>query len=70
MPAQRLAEADAALNVSGYVPAGLSPVSAGYLSDAIGLTDGATVFAVALMSLAVAGGMVVVASRGRIPDPA
>ncbi|MFG2934797.1 MFS transporter [Streptomyces sp. NPDC048282] len=70
VPAQRLAEANAALNVGGYVPAGLLPVSAGYLSDAIGLTDGATVFAVVLMSLAVTGGLVVVASRHKVAEPA
>ncbi|MGJ5894382.1 MFS transporter [Streptomyces sp. V2] len=70
VPAQRLAEANAALNLGGYVPAGLLPVSAGYLSDAIGLTDGATVFAVVLMSLAVIGGLVVMASRRRVAEPA
>ncbi|MCZ9347842.1 MFS transporter [Streptomyces sp. TRM76130] len=70
VPAQRLAEANAALNVGGYVPAGVLPVSAGYLCDAIGLTDGATVFAVALMCLAAIGGLVVAASRHRITEPA
>ncbi|MFD4511669.1 MFS transporter [Streptomyces sp. NPDC058457] len=69
VPAQRLAEANAALNVGGYVPAGLLPVSAGYLSDAIGLTNGATVFAVVLMGLAVIGGLVVVASRHKVAEP-
>ncbi|MGW3132838.1 MFS transporter [Streptomyces sp. NPDC001123] len=70
VPAQRLAEANAALNVGGYVPAGLLPVSAGYLSDAIGLSNGATVFAVVLMGLAVIGGLVVVASRRKVAEPA
>ncbi|MFF4302051.1 MFS transporter [Streptomyces sp. NPDC001601] len=70
VPAQRLAEANAALNVGGYVPAGLLPVSAGYLSDAIGLTNGATVFAVVLTGLAVIGGLVVVASRRKVAEPA
>ncbi|MEU5540149.1 MFS transporter [Streptomyces sp. NPDC020362] len=68
VPAQRLAEANAALNVGGYLPAGLLPVSAGYLSDTIGLTDGATVFGIALLSLAVIGGVVVVAARRRLPE--
>ncbi|MFB6890746.1 MFS transporter [Kitasatospora sp. NPDC056327] len=68
VPPRRLAEANAALNVGGYVPAGLLPVSAGYLSDSIGLTDGATVFGVVLMVLAVAGGLIVSASRGRLPE--
>ncbi len=66
VPPQRPAEANAALNVGGYVPAGILPVSAGYLSDAVGLTTGATTFATALMSLAVVGGLVVVAGRRRV----
>ena len=70
VPPQRLAEANAALNVGGYLPAGLLPVSAGYLSDAAGLTTGATVFATALLSLAVVGGLVVVATRRRVAEPA
>ncbi|MER7186649.1 MFS transporter, partial [Streptomyces hyaluromycini] len=65
VPPDRLAEANAALNVGGYVPAGLLPVSAGYLSDAVGLTDGTTVFAAVLAGLAVAGGLVVLATRSR-----
>ncbi|MGW2963041.1 MFS transporter [Streptomyces sp. NPDC001220] len=70
VPAHRLAEANAALNVGGYVPAGLLPVSAGYLSDAVGLTNGTTVFAVVLTTLAVIGGLVVLASRRRTAGPA
>ncbi|MGA6159290.1 MFS transporter [Stenotrophomonas sp. NPDC087984] len=61
VPASRLAEANAALNVGGYVPAGVLPVTAGYLSDAAGLTTGATVFGAVLMALALVGGMVVLA---------
>jgi MFS family permease len=70
VPPRRLAEANAALNVGGYVLAGLLPVSASYLSDAVGLTDGATVFGTVLLSLAVIGGIVVAASRRRVPEPA
>jgi hypothetical protein len=70
VPPQRLAEANSALNVRGYVPAGILPVSAGYLSDAVGLTTGATMFATALMSLAVIGALVVVAGRRQAPEPA
>jgi MFS family permease len=69
IPPQRLAEANAALNVGGYVPAGALPVAAGYLSDGIGLTDGATVFGAVLMSLAVIGGLVVLAARHQVTDP-
>ncbi|WP_327673788.1 MFS transporter [Kitasatospora sp. NBC_00458] len=68
VPPRRLAEANAALNVGGYVPAGILPVSAGYLSDSVGLTDGATVFGIVLMVLAIAGGLIVSASRGRLPE--
>ncbi|MEV5885555.1 MFS transporter [Streptomyces sp. NPDC052020] len=65
VPARRLAEANAALNVGGYLPAGLLPVLAGYLSDAVGLATGTTVFGGALLALAVTGGLVVLADRGR-----
>ncbi|WP_329237955.1 MFS transporter [Streptomyces sp. NBC_00111] len=70
VPPQRLAEANAAFNVGGYVLAGALPVSAGYLSDAVGLTGGATVFGVVLMSLAVIGGLVVLAARRQSPEHA
>ncbi|MFH9348540.1 MFS transporter [Kitasatospora sp. NPDC017646] len=69
IPPQRLAEANAALNVGGYIPAGLLPVSAGYLSDAVGLTRGATVFAAVLLGLAALGGLVVLATRREVTDP-
>ncbi|MGW1594614.1 MFS transporter [Streptomyces sp. NPDC002343] len=68
VPGARLAEANAAFNVGGYLPAGLLPVSAGYLSDAVGLTAGATVFGTALAGLAVAGGAVVLLGRRRVSE--
>ncbi|MFG3224978.1 MFS transporter [Kitasatospora sp. NPDC048194] len=67
---QRLAEANAALNVGGYIPAGILPVSAGYLSDAVGLTNGATIFGAVLTALAVIGGLVVLATKRQVTDPA
>ncbi|WTO35116.1 MFS transporter [Streptomyces achromogenes] len=70
VPGARLAEANAALNVGGYLPAGLLPVSAGYLSDAVGLTTGATVFGTVLAGLAVAGGGVVLLGRRRASSAA
>ncbi|WP_455569661.1 hypothetical protein [Streptomyces rubrogriseus] len=70
IPPQRLAEANAALNVGGYVPAGVLPVSAGYLSDAVGLTNGATIFGAVLMGVAVIGGLVVLATKRQVTDPA
>ncbi|MGW5107858.1 MFS transporter [Nocardia sp. NPDC004123] len=53
VPAARLAEANAAFNIGGYIPAGLLPVSAGYLSDLVGLSTGATTFALTLLALSV-----------------
>ncbi|MFE8989282.1 MFS transporter [Streptomyces collinus] len=69
VPAQRLAEANAALNVGGYIPAGLLPVSTGYLMDAVGLPTGATLFGTVLMGLAVVGGLVVLSGRRRVSEP-
>lgn len=63
VPPRRLAEANAALNVGGYVPAGSLPVLAGYVTDATGLVTGSTVFAVILMSAAAAGGTLAIAAR-------
>lgn len=63
VPPHRLAEANAAFNIGGYVPAGLLPVTAGYLSDTVGLTTGATLFAAALAALAVVGGLTAAAGR-------
>jgi predicted MFS family arabinose efflux permease len=65
VPPHRLAEANAALNVGGYLPAGLLSVSAGYLSDAVGLTGGATVFGAVLLAFAVLGGLLVLTGRRR-----
>nr|WP_307798857.1 MFS transporter [Streptomyces beijiangensis] len=68
IPAHRLAEANSAMNMGGYLPAGALPVAAGYFSDAVGLSTGATVFAVLLASLAALGALTVlrgVASAGR-----
>ncbi|MFI0942938.1 MFS transporter [Streptomyces sp. NPDC021020] len=70
VPPQRLAEANAALNVGGYLPAGVLPVSAGYLSDAVGLTTGATVFGAVLMGLAVLALVTVLSTRREATDPA
>ncbi|MEV0150218.1 MULTISPECIES: hypothetical protein [unclassified Nonomuraea] len=50
-------------------PAGALPVAAGYLSDAAGLTTGATVFGSVLAGLAVVGGLVVLAGRRGAAEP-
>ncbi|MFC9433895.1 MFS transporter [Nocardia sp. NPDC057030] len=60
VPAARLAEANAAQNVGGYLPAAVLPLIAGFLSDAIGLTAGATTFAVVVSAAATAGGVLVI----------
>ena len=52
VPSTRLAEANASLNSGGYLLAGTLPVAAGYLSGALGLRTGATVFTVVLGGLA------------------
>ena len=59
----RRAEANAVLNIGGYIPAGLLPVAAGYLIDFEGLSVGATAFAVLLGLAALAGGGFVLRSR-------
>jgi MFS family permease len=69
IPAHRLAEANAALNVGGYLAAGTLPVAAGYLSDAVGLSTSASVFAAVLAALAFTGGALVVATRHRVGEP-
>lgn len=55
IPGTRLAEANAALTGGGYLMAGVLPVAAGYLSDALGLTTGTTVFGIAVAVLVTAG---------------
>ncbi|MFB7252512.1 MFS transporter [Microbacterium sp. NPDC056234] len=44
----RRAESNAALNISGYIPAGVLPVATGYLADAIGLGNAVFAFAATL----------------------
>ncbi|MVU82707.1 MFS transporter [Nocardia sp. ET3-3] len=64
VPAARLAEANAAFNIGGYIPAGLLPVSAGYLSDLVGLSTGATIFALTLLSLSLVAAILMIRNRG------
>ncbi|MCD7100147.1 MFS transporter [Stenotrophomonas sp. MMGLT7] len=56
VPDSHRAQANAVLNIGGYIPAGLLPVATGYLVDAVGLATGATLFALVLAIAAVAGG--------------
>ncbi|NIF20424.1 MFS transporter [Candidatus Pantoea multigeneris] len=59
VPDNRRAEANAVMNIGGYIPAGLLPVAAGFLIDALGLASGATIFAAALAIAAILGGLFV-----------
>lgn len=63
IPDERRAEANAVLNIGGYIPAGLLPVAAGYLIDRLGMADGSTVFATVLGIAAGLGGVLVLNSR-------
>ncbi|MER6988411.1 hypothetical protein ABT337_00925 [Saccharopolyspora hirsuta] len=59
VPTERRAEANAAFNAGGYLPAGALPVAVGYLSDATGLTTGSTTFALFMITAATLGGITV-----------
>lgn len=69
VPAGRLAEANAALNVGGYLPAGLLSIGVGYASDLVGLAQAATGFAVLMVLAAAAGATIVVKRRHAIAVP-
>jgi MFS family permease len=69
VPADRRAEANATLNIGGYVPAALLPVTAGYLGDASGLTTGSTVFGTFVIIAAAAGAAFVQARAPRTTKP-
>lgn len=57
VPDSHRAQSNAVLNIGGYIPAGLLPVATGYLIDAVGLAQGATIFAVVLAAIALIGGL-------------
>jgi cyanate permease len=59
VPGERRAEANAVLNIGGYIPAGLMPLATGYLIDQAGLAVGAIFFAAALAAVAVSAGLFV-----------
>jgi MFS family permease len=52
VPEHRRAEANAVLNIGGYIPAAILPVCTGYLIDYTGLATGATAFAAILAAAA------------------
>ena len=55
----RRAEANAVMNMGGYLPAGLLPVLTGYAIDYVGLATGATAFAAVLALVALVCGLMV-----------
>jgi len=59
VPGNRRAEANAVLNIGGYIPAGLLSVATGYLINGIGLSAGTTLFAAVLAVAAITGGILV-----------
>lgn len=59
VPGERRAEANAVLNIGGYIPAGLMPMATGFVIDWSGLATGAASFAIVLAAVAVAGGIFV-----------
>lgn len=64
VPEHRRAEANAVLNIGGYIPAAILPVCTGFLIDYTGLAVGATSFAVILTTVAmIAAGVVSVKLR-------
>ncbi|MET9029092.1 MFS transporter [Nocardia sp. NPDC004168] len=65
VPGERLAEANAAQNVGGYLPAAVLPLAAGFLGDAYGLSAGVIAFGVVVGLAAAAGGLLVVARLRR-----
>ena len=65
IPQENRAESNAALNVAGYVPAGLLPVATGYLADAVGLSTAVVVFASVVGVFALVALPVVAASTRR-----
>ncbi|MFT3940229.1 MFS transporter [Rhodopseudomonas sp.] len=59
VPGSHRAEANAVLNIGGYIPAGLMPVATGLVIDWAGLSLGAMLFTAMLAMIAVLGGATV-----------
>ncbi|AYF79350.1 MFS transporter [Nocardia yunnanensis] len=69
IPTSRLAEANAAFNIGGYLPAGLLPVSTGYLSDSLGLSTATTTFSLTLLTLSLLAGTAIFRNRRPLDAP-
>ncbi|MEC0174098.1 MFS transporter [Paenibacillus favisporus] len=59
VPAHRRAEANAVLNIGGYVPAALLPIGTGFVIDMTSISLGASLFAAVLAAVSVAGAVFV-----------
>jgi MFS family permease len=57
VPDRNRAQANAVLNIGGYIPAGVLPVASGYLIDCVGLAVAGVAFALVLGVIAFAGGV-------------
>lgn len=67
----RRAESNAALNISGYIPAGVLPVATGYLADGIGLGNAVIGFATVLGAAALVALVVVrISTQNDSTEPA
>jgi hypothetical protein len=69
VPDTRRAEANAVMNMGGYLPAGLLAVSTGFAIDLFGLSGGTTMFAIGLAAAAlVFGGAALYQPSPRVAD--
>lgn len=59
VPANHRAEANAVLNIGGYIPAGILSVATGYLTDFFGLSVSVALFAMLLSLAALTGGTLI-----------
>lgn len=59
VPANHRAEANAVLNIGGYIPAGILSVATGYLTDSVGLSASVALFAMLLSLAALTGGTLI-----------
>jgi MFS family permease len=66
VPDNRRAEANAVLNIGGYIPAGLMPIATGFVIDQAGLSIGASGFAAMLALAAIAGGFLISKTGNRL----
>ncbi|TCO38697.1 putative MFS family arabinose efflux permease [Kribbella antiqua] len=68
VPPSRLAEANAALNIGGYLPAALLPVTTGYLANALTLPTATTLFATTLLTTTTAAVLTIYFTRRRLTE--